>query len=419
MNLIGNEGHMRKHNLKSKGYFVLVFFLVYFCSNTLITQTLISAKTSAYVLLGLSVVAFCFSSNKTLKKKNIYLVFLLICMVLLSMIVNFDLDSLNGYILICIRIVSAILIWLSFDTGLLTHSYVNVMYLLSTASLIVTYVFPLFSIEKLLPVLVNKSGIGFYYGFLSFKINSYGTFSVRNYGLFSEPAVYSFYLLIAVLFYFSHFDEKKNILGITVICMTMITTFSPIGLVSGITVLLLLLFDVFKNREFGVPIKVFFSLLICVGVALFIKNADLALGLDHTLTRANISEGDGAGRVNSILGNFYDGLENPIFGGGLKAIVAQTIENGSNTTTTFSMFSCFGILFSLIVTTLQIMSIKTLLVDRKKYLFVVMLVLFLLNINNHGYIQADWYWIISLYCIGVNNGRIKANNNDMQLGKLG
>ena len=173
----------------SKFYFILVFLLIYIGSNTIVSQVLLSTQVSivliAAILLFLAFFKFRISAQKTTLKIVLALIFL----VLFSMMINADTENVFGVMIIAVKILSGFLLFSCFDRTMIMKSFTKVILIIAIASIIVTYLFPIFSIEKFFPVITNSNGIKFYNCFLSVKIDSYGYFSARNYGIFSEPAV--------------------------------------------------------------------------------------------------------------------------------------------------------------------------------------------------------------------------------------
>ena len=368
--------------------------------NTLISQIIISSKIATYLVF-----AFCFAclllcKRIRLQKELLGITLVLIAMIMSSMIVNLDLGNFNGYLIIVMKVLGAFLILHTFEKKLFFSSCASVITIVAIASLVITYVFPIFSLERFLPVVTNRLGVQFYFGLLSFKIKSYGSFSLRNFGLFSEPAVFCFYLFIGALFIMSKEEWSfKDIICMAILALTMITTFSPIGLISSVMIYVILMFRVFSKKKNGSE-KFWVLIIAALGIALFFYNADFNKGLDFVLSKSSLSSGSGEGRFNSIIFNLLQGLKAPLFGGGLIAITEQAEVLGFNTSTTGASLLGFGLPFMAFLIYLQIKSICSVLPPRRILLAVIMIVLFFLQINNHGLIQSDWFWIMSLLGVG-------------------
>ena len=151
-----------------------------------------------------------------------------------------------------------------------------------------------------------------------------------------------------------------------------------------------------------------------VVLGIFLFNQELNSGILFSLSKATIETGNGLGRVNAILENLDVWLHRPIFGGGLKNSTDVAATLGLNTSTTAALLSNFGMLMLLSVSIAQFSSIRYILNGENTFIQILFFVLFLLEINNHGFIQADWFWLFTM--IGVVKKR-DSFDTAMQSGK--
>ncbi len=398
-------------------YLILSFLLIYLGSNTLFTQIIFSTQYSAYFVFLLSVVIYFwnFRNQKEFNRFSLMCIVLLILSLFITLAINLDIDNFNGYFLIIMKIIGAYLLLKCLDLKRMLKAYGNIMVLLAVASLVVTYVFPMFSLEHSLPMVTNRLGVPFYNAFLAFKINSYGTFAIRNYGIFSEPAIYCFYLFLGALFIYSRKKVTiKNSLYICILAITMLTTFSPIGMITAGIVFLALIVNVLKSTN-SMTHKALPFVFLFITFILFATNTDMRAGFDFMLSKAITTSESGVGRLMCLLLNITEWLENPLFGGGLKKTAEISSILGFNTSTTGTMLSSFGTLFAGIVTFVQFKSMSAILKNEKTIVVILFFIMFLLQINNHGLIQADWFWTFTM--IGVVWEKDEASDNDLQLGE--
>lgn len=399
-------------------YNVLAFVLLFFGSNTLYTQIYISTEISSYLVFAISVALYMwkFLRDKSVDKNSFVYAIVLSLLVVVSLAKNLDVDNMNGYLIIIMKITGSFFLLNTLDLQRFFRAFFNIVFLLAVSSLIVTYVFPIFSLDELLPVAVNRMGIRFYNGFLTFKVVSYGTFGLRNYGIFSEPAVFCFYLFLGALFgiYDKTITVKKYICA-AIIVGAMITTFSPIGIITAASVLLTYTFYYilqYKNTKYlAVP-----AISVLTIVLFFALQDDLNYGFSFMLSKFSLYSGNGLGRLTSVYVNMREWLNFPVFGGGLKTSSDIATWYGFNTSTTGTMFSAFGVVFAVPVTYLQIMTMGVIFKRRGVVLATIFAIVFILQINNHGLIQGDWYWFATM--IGATKNKYEAFDNNMQPGKL-
>ncbi len=392
-------------------YLFLVFILIYAGSNTVFSQVVISTQRTivltAVFLLFLSFMKFRYR----IQKNAVKILVALEALIVISLLINSDLDGFRGCMIIAIKILNGFLLFTCFDKRRVLAAYCRVMYLIAIASLVITFLFPLLSIHKLFPVLVNSMGVRFYNCLLSVKIDSYGLFALRNYGIFSEPAVYCYYLfLAAMLTYFLDRGNGKRYLRVLLLCVTMLTTFSPVGILCGILLGLIVIVEAMRKKTVssGMKLGLVAAVIIVLGIVLF--NGEIQRQTLAALSKLNFSGGSGEGRLRAIWLSFVTALRRPFFGGSMKTNSAIVNMLGYNTSTTGTMMVAFGVFFTGIVTVLQYKSVKTITEGAGMFMTVLFFTLYLIMINDYGLIQGDWYWYFAF--IGICGGRLYESTVD-------
>ena len=380
--------------------FLLVFFLVYLGSNTIVSQVLLSTQLSIVIVAGVLIVLAVFKFRIKTTKTAIRILFILLFLVFFAMIINADTENFFGVFIIAVKILSGYLLFSCFDGTRIMKAFAKVIVIISVASLIVTYVFPVFSIEKLFPTVVNSSGITFFNCILSLKIDSYGYYSSRNYGIFSEPAVFCYYLFlaaVALLFLFT--PSWKKYLSLSLVCIAMFTTLSPLGVLGAVVIFVIGIVDMQKSKSITPLKKAGMVLLVLFVVVLLLSNDTVRHNIEFALRKGDLSVGSGEGRMRAIWLDFAYWIRRPFFGRSLETLNKVTNHLGFNTSTTGAMFVSFGLIFGTIVTILQYKSVKFF--THRSGLFVTILIfaVYVIMINNHGYIQCDWYWYFAF--IGI------------------
>jgi len=271
-------------------YLLLSFVLVYMGSNTLFTQVVLSTQYSSYLVFLLSIGLYVYNSrNKNhFQSHAVLIVSLSTISILLSIIINWDFGNFNGYVIILMKLLGAFLLLRVLDVRKLIRASGDVICFLSVSSLIISYIFPLFSFEKMFPVITNSMGVRFYNCILGFKIDSYGMYEIRNYGVFSEPAVFCYYLFLGALFVFSQENfTRTTCYKICILAFTMFTTFSPIGFLTSVFVCVFLIYKLIKNNS-SIPLKLIpvFSLFVFLIIVAF--SSDMRSGVDFTMSKATL-----------------------------------------------------------------------------------------------------------------------------------
>ena len=395
-------------------YYFLVFFLIYAGSNTIITQVVISTQIS--IILIASVLLFLFLAKFRINatRSSLKILTALILMMFISLVLNADSENFFGVFIIAIKILSGFLLFSCFDRVRILKAFCRIMVFFAIASLIVTYLFPIFSLEQFFPVVTNSTGVRFFNCIFSLKIDSYGYFASRNYGIFSEPAVYCYYLLIAAIsdiFFFE--DSVWKYLSVVILCITMITTLSPMGIVCAFPLLILAFVDMHRTKEVSLMKKSGLLLLLIIVVVLLLSNEAVRRGLTFAFQKSDLTSGSGEGRMRAIWLDFAYWVRRPLFGGSLQRLTKITATIGHNTSTTGAMFVSFGMFFAGTVTYLQYKSVKFFTEKRGLFITLLVFVLYILTINNHGLLPCDWYWYFAFIGIcGANNN--ESTDTDLQ-----
>ncbi len=395
-----NNNFLTRERIKP---FCCVLVLIIFCSNTLNSQIFLQAKLLFAIYMLISLTVLWFFGKMKIKKQEVRVVLFLVGCIMLSMIINLDFNNFNGNIIVAAQVVSAFVFAQSINRKKFWGYYRDAMLLISAYSLILNYVFPIFSLEKVFPVISNKLNVQFYYSVISVKIKSYGYFEARNYGIFSEPAVFVFFIFCALYIdYCSEKEVTKKIAAAVVLVLAMFSTFSPVGILTAIFFLALYLNEIHK-ATCPAYIKIGIVALIFFGVFFIFSTDVVNSGVTGALSKATIERGNGKGRMDALLLNLDYWVQKPFFGNSIG--VSEQIANrlGFNTTSTGAMLSCYGFLFSIAVSFLQCKSM--LFFSRSKPLVVRILTIlcFEIIINNHGFLQSEWYWLFSLIALGDNN----------------
>lgn len=404
---------VKQNNHRQLFYDIIVLILVLIGSNSLISQNVLSTQLSIILnllLLGATVV---FSSRKTIRKQGLVYVCVLASSLILTMIINVDSENLGGYFVIVIQIFATLLLAMVFERGSVIKSFVRVVFLIAVFSLIVTYVLPIFSLEKYLPVIHNSTGLVFYYFGFAAKLGIGGAYSLRNYGIFSEPAVYCFYLFFAMLIEITNENTYwKRAIVVTVLAFTSFTTISPIGLISSGVFMSLLCLNTIQQRQFYYLI--FLALLVAVAVFLILYVGDFKDAFRMVLDKATLDDGSGEARKSVLLSNLQSSQQTLLFGGGLKTIVAITETYGFNTSTTGVLLSGFGLILTVIVGWLHFLMIRQM-IPKSLPMRVIVFILFMLVINNFSFLQNGWFWIFTLYGVLFRNSEPRVNSEGKRL----
>jgi len=393
------------------GSFWIVFLLIYFSQDTLLSGT--NSNRTMFLLKNIVLVLLCLyvankpRLNQCLNKKNSSIVLIgLMAMSLLSALFNADVTFKYCYEILLFVIaynVTRVVGFVKFR-----EQFVYAVFYLSVLS-VSAYFVSLFAypIIGLLPSLNNVAGFKFHslLGFVNVsEIPMYGL--MRNYSLFREPGVYAIFLIISLLFLFNTntIDPKKKNLIILILFIAILTTLSTAGIIGIVFLLIYLLLR--GNKQMGSS-TIFLIGMLMIGSYYLFSNEVVSSSVFNKLSGENTSADS---RFGSIINNIDLWLRNTVsilFGNGYQfvenGIEAVAQDNGyvagHNTNTFFKMLSVHGIFYFISALSLLYMSCRRLTSNRfSLYVFILLCVMF----SNEDLIFNQVLYIILFYGLTTN-----------------
>jgi len=380
--------------------YLMLFSVIYFGHETVVTRLRISSEVIPLIIIFTSL--FLGIISQILVKQNIrlnkyaLLVFTLtVCNIGLTMLLNSDYSPGNYLVLINVFIALILSQLITFDEFI--NCYCKILLILAIYSIIITYLvkfIPLLS--SFLPTYYNRSGVPYIDAGLCFIMDLPSVF--RNIGIFREPGVYQFFLTVALCFSIFYKKEKK-LLYITVFTVTLITTFSTIGIIQAI---LLLIVVVFSKKNLNVPttklviIGVFF---ITVIITLYNIVPEIKYSFNITflkLFKGTPYHGSTLARVSSVIAGIVTGSQSPIVGFGMSKGFNKisSISDYVNASSTALLFAYYGLLLPILnIICFFLLSIKIGIGINTISKFIVFLVL-ILSVNSQVLIFDCFIYII-------------------------
>ncbi len=393
----------RKHrNVKKILSLALISFLFLFNHETLISYFYsfqIDWTIILFILsLLLAITFFIKQSSLFFDLKTIMIYFLFIISILLTMIVSKDFSG--GYFFILLLIFTSLFFNSFIDKIFFYKTFLIFTLIISCFSIISRLVFiinPTF-IQNNFIVVTNSENVSFYNLFFSFLVDYVSYF--RVFGIYREPGVFAFFLIIALVFNLFLFTLKTQLLISLIIITAIIMTGSTPGYLS----LLLVILAYFYNEIFLVKrIKLFYFLLFpIIGFFTFIYLSEVIFDAISKLSFENSSL---IIRLFSIYSNFQVGIINPFNGVGItkglgvlyRDYLSENLFNYSftstdNTSTHGAMFASFGSLFTFLFLILNLKFV----ISFSKNLIIASLILvsIILSLNSQLYLYSEVTYIL-------------------------
>jgi len=382
--------------------YLLVMLLL--ARDTLITHCIVSFYPSQLTVAALIVilgVVFLAVNRKNLKevfRDRRLLAFAITAVLILAPMV-FKLDPQLMYFSVLLCIFFAILLTYFVPMKEVARCYVVIMTLMAAYSVFAVYLGRIPADRGLirLPTFVNAGGRDFYNFGLSFV--SIREVKFRNFGIFREPGVYQFFLILALLLhnYVLSWDKAWKYWAINIILVvTALTTFSTNGVVEAGLLVLVVFFDkkLYKDKKILIT-AIVLAVLAAIGITvIMLRGGDLAFTLKQMVAKLYTLNRSSSARLDAIVADIGFFVRNPLFGEEI-AVVLGSVEH--NTTSTMLMFAMFGILGG----GLHLASWVALTWDTERKLWVnlSLLVIMLMSFNTQNIIADVFFWLFPIMAL--------------------
>lgn len=332
---------------------VLLFGMLLLSRNTLISTSLLGFYRSQFLmilLIFLTAALFLILNRNDLKciftDKRIIIAVGICGIVMLPMIVKRDWQMMYLSILMCLMFAVFLTFFVSYKD--VAKVYVVSIAVLSAYSVVATYGLRLLPDSGLLsvPVFTNTNNVEFYNFGLAFVSQSY--VKNRNFGIFREPGVYQYFLLLALFlnnFTISWQKTSKCWLINGILTVTMLTTMATGGFVE-LGILAVILFfhkKLYRSRTACLIVAAGFIIGL-IGVGMIIRQRGQLYWELYGMFVSKFLPGEESGidRVNSILTNAMYFIRNPLAGETVSEVLYSVQNNTSSTTILFAILGLFG-----------------------------------------------------------------------------
>ena len=389
----------------AKILFVLFLLgLLLLARDTLITTCLLGFYRSQLLLLGLMLAAggaFLIRNRHRLKEivtdSRMLLAAVGCGAILLPMLVKRDWQMMYFSVLLCVLF--GVFVSYFTDVSRVSRVYVLVLTGLSLYSLLVAFVLrPLTDGGVLsVPVFYNSNDIDFYnygLGFSSVKF-----VKNRNFGIFREPGVYQYFLLLAIFLNNYTVKWEKNLrmwLVNGILALTMLSTFATGGVIELGLLAIVMFFDKkwYRDRKIRTGAIVLALALSAAAAGILLQGGALSRELTAMVTKFVTNPESTGARMNSILVDTALFFRHPLFGGGLADILHVIRDN---TTSTMLMFSIFGILGGCLHVAGWVALVWSR--ERKIWANLAILVILFMSFNTQNLIADVFFWLLPMMAL--------------------
>ena len=333
-------------------YGVLALLLL-FCRDSMISTEIVGFYTAQYITLGLILVVgvgFLAANfrrwRELLRDRRVLLLVAAAVICLLPMLAKGDWQLMYFSVLLCVLL--GIFLTFFLDWQQLAKGYVCILAVLSVYSVLAAYVLRLgvdYGFYRV-PTFINGAEFEFHNFFLAVVPDTY--VKNRNFGIFREPGVYQFFLLLGL--YLNNdwisWDKPGNQWAVNgILAVTMLTTFATGGVIEMGLLAVVLFLDKkwYRNTKIrrwalGLVVLVLALVVFCVVT----QNGLYWAVYDMFIGKFQGGNETGSDRLQSILCNARAFLDSPLVGKPLEQVLYAVLNNTSSTTILLAGFGILG-----------------------------------------------------------------------------
>ena len=384
------------------GLFLLAMLLL--ARDTLITSCILGFTRSQFLMLGLICLfglGFLIHNRRHWKEiltdKRMGMLILSAVILLVPMLGKQDWQMMYFSILICLFLAVFLTFFISWQET--AKYYVLILTALGVYSLVGMYVLkPLAMTEQILPpVLVNSAGMEFFDFGLTFVVPS--MFWHRNFGIFREPGVYQYFVILAI--YLTHYGVNwKNSwskwLMTALLTAILVSTFAIGGFIELALLAVFVYFDQkYYRTKVGKALGVAAIAAMAAVVAHIISEIHTPY-FEHTVyyefydmfKRLTTDSDSLVDRLSAIFVSAGLFLEHPILGDTIANVLHGTAHNTSSTLILFAILGAAGGM-------LNVAAWVALLWKRERNVIgnLILMVILFMSFNTQNLIADVFFWL--------------------------
>ena len=383
---------------------LFLFAMLLLARDTLITSVKLGFYKSQFLMLaliGLLFVIFLVYNRRNLRAivadRRMLVMAVFAAILLLPMLVKRDWQIMYLSILLCLLFP----VFLTYFTDYCTVAryYVGILTALSAYSVIATYLFRQLVWAGVLqvPVCVNDAGMEFYDFLLCFGVTD--PFWHRNFGIFREPGVYQFFLLLGL--YLNHYavswrKETTRWLVSALLVITMFTTYAIGGFIeTGLFAVFVYFEKKYYRGKLGrwLGVSVIVAMVAAVGFLLIRMRmpgfaASPLYELYDMFIRLTTDSESLVDRFSAIFTDVKFFVKNPLTGAKIAPVLHGTNHNTSSTLVLYAILGFFG-------GTLHIATWVALLWKKERNVIanLILLGIFLMSFNTQNLTADVFFWL--------------------------
>ena len=322
---------------------ITVVLLLYLCRDTIFSSSLLGVDLAAVLTAALAAglgAAFLFRNRSHWKQilldRRLLLAAVYTAALLIPMILKKDWQLMYFSVLLCL-LIAVLLTYLSSWRDLAKY-YVLIMTVLGIYSMLATYGLRILPDRGILEVPTFQNAIGYKFHNFGLSVVSDEFVKNRNFGIFREPGVYQYFIILALVLnnYSIRWEKQWKLWFVNVaLAFTMVTTFATGGVAELGLLVLVVFFDrkLYKSRLGRIAaVTVVVGAIIVVIVSVIQKNALYWALWDMIVWKLMMDSDSASDRTMSLIVNWDLFMKNPLLGAKLREVLYALPNNTSSTT---------------------------------------------------------------------------------------
>lgn len=379
---------------------IFLFVMLLLARDTLVTSSILGFNKSQILMLGVICVfglAFLICNRRELKSilldRRMLAILLAALILLLPMLVKRDWQMMYFSILLCLVLAFFLTYFTSYKV--VARYFVLFLTVLGAYSVLATYGLRAVFVSSgmgIIPTFQNQIGVLFHNFGLAFVSDSY--VKNRNFGIFREPGVYQYFIILALYLnnYLLSWNKQWKLWTVNaILAVTMLTTLATGGVVELGLLAVVVFFDkkLYTDKR---ACAVALALILLVGIFLavvILEQGEMYWELYGMFVSKFFPEEDSfTERAEAIAADLQFFFHHPVAGEKLS-VVLHAVAN--NTTSTLILFAVFGVGGGL----LHVASWLALVWRREQKLWVnlsLLLILFM-SFNTQNLVADVFFWL--------------------------
>lgn len=384
---------------------LLLFVLLFLARDTLVSTAILGINRGIFLQVGLMAavgIVLLAKRRQDLKAiltdKRLFLAFVYAALLLIPMVLKQDWQMMYLSVLVCLMISVFMTYLVSWRQA--AKYYVIMLTALGIYSVLATYILRILPDRGIfsVPVFYNAKDVMFHNFGFAFVSDEF--VKNRNFGIFREPGVYQYFIILALVLnnYMVTWDKQWKLWFVNVtLAITMVTTFATGGVAELGLLVLVVFFDkkLYRDKRARiVAIAVVLAVIVIVIYSIIQRNALYWALWDMIVWKLMMGSDSASDRTMSLALNLELFLRSPLLGSKLFDVLYVLHNNTSSTTIMMAGFGIPGTLLHVAAWFAMIWE-----KGRKLWVNLALVLILFVSFNTQNMIADLFFWLFPVMAL--------------------